>query len=54
MPWRTSTSGGDSIELGDRVLGWAQRQALVDLERFDDLENRLSNESTRPDSSAKQ
>ncbi len=37
---------GDSGELGDRVLGWAQRQALVDLERFDDLENRLSNEST--------
>ncbi|MCY3785877.1 MAG: oxaloacetate decarboxylase [bacterium] len=37
---------GDSAELGDRVLGWAQRQALVDLERFDDLENRLSNEST--------
>ena len=38
---------GDSAELGDRVLGWAQRQALVDLERFDDLENRLSNESTQ-------
>ncbi|MCY4104064.1 MAG: oxaloacetate decarboxylase [bacterium] len=36
---------GDSVDLGDRVLGWAQRQALVDLERFDDLENRLSNES---------
>lgn len=38
---------GDSAELGDRVLGWAERQALVDLERFDDLEKRLSNESTR-------
>ena len=34
---------GDSVELGDRVLGWAERQALVDLELFDDLENRLSN-----------
>lgn len=34
---------GDSVELGDRVLGWAERQALVDLEGFDDLENRLSN-----------
>ena len=33
---------GDSVELSDRVLGWAERQALVDLERFDDLENRLS------------
>jgi len=38
---------GGSVELGDRVLGWAQRQALVDLERFDALENRLSNESTK-------
>ena len=34
---------GDSTDLGERVLGWEQRQALVDLERFDDLENRLSN-----------
>ena len=33
---------GDSADLGERVLGWEQRQALVDLERFDDLENRLS------------
>lgn len=33
---------GDSAGLGDRVLGWSERQALVDLERFDELENRLS------------
>ena len=33
---------GDSADLAERVLGWEQRQALVDLERFDDLENRLS------------
>lgn len=37
---------GDSVDLGERVLGWEQRQALVDLERFDDLENRLSNNPT--------
>ena len=33
---------GTSLDLGERVLGWAERQALVGLERFDDLENRLS------------
>ena len=33
---------GDSVDLDERVLGWEQRQALVDLARFDDLENRLS------------
>ena len=34
---------GTSLGLGERVLGWERRQDLVDLERFDDLENRLGN-----------
>ncbi len=33
---------GTSIDLGQQILPWEQRQALVGLERFDDLENRLS------------
>ena len=38
---------GDSTELGELVLGWEQRQALVDLERFDDLEDLLTEQGTR-------
>ena len=37
---------GTSIDLGERILPWEQRQALVDLERFDELENRLSSRET--------
>lgn len=35
---------GTSIDLGDRILPWEQRQALVGLDTFDELENRLSTE----------
>ncbi len=35
---------GTSLGLGERILPWEQRQALVDLDRFDELENRLSGE----------
>ena len=37
---------GTSIDLGQQILPWEQRQALVGLERFDDLENRLSSRET--------
>lgn len=35
---------GTSLGLGDRILPWEQRQALVDLDRFDELETHLSGE----------
>ena len=35
---------GTSVDLGDRILPWEQRQALVGLDTFDELENRLSTE----------
>ena len=37
---------GTSLGLLDQVLGWEQRQELVDLQRFDELEKRLLGTST--------
>lgn len=37
---------GTSLGLGERVLAWEQRQALVNLDRFDELESRLRGEES--------
>jgi 2-methylisocitrate lyase-like PEP mutase family enzyme len=39
------SESGTSLGLGDRILPWEQRQALVGLDRFDQLEDRLSENS---------